>query len=113
MRGEPKFLVDLWAANRILLESAGIPKEQISYTDLAPFDPERPALDRAVWQQVEIRLKYDGYIRRQLRQVEEFTRLEAKKLPPDLDAIKYLESRQKPGKPRPAAWSPALPPPSE
>ena len=36
-----------------------------------------------------------------------------RKLPPDLDAIKYLESRQKPGKPRPAAWSPAIPPPSE
>ena len=36
-----------------------------------------------------------------------------RKLPPDLDAIKYLESRQKPGKPRPAAWSPAPPPPSE
>lgn len=41
------------------------------------------------------------------------TKIFKRKLPPDLDAIKYLESRQKPGKPRPAAWSPALPPPSE
>ncbi len=80
-------------------------RPQISYTDLAPFDPERPALPRAVWQQVEIRLKYDGYIRRQLRQVEEFTRLEAKKLPPDLDyraiAGLRLEAREKLEKIRP------------
>ena len=41
------------------------------------------------------------------------TKVFKRKLPPDLDAIKYLESRRKPGKPRPAAWSPALPPPSE
>ena len=41
------------------------------------------------------------------------TKIFKRKLPPDLDAIKYLESRQKPGKPRPAAWSPVLPPPSE
>ena len=41
------------------------------------------------------------------------TKIFKRKLPPDLDAIKYLESRQKPGKPRPAAWSPAPPPPSE
>ena len=80
-------------------------RPQISYTDLAPFDPERPGLPRAVWQQVEIRLKYDGYIRRQLRQVEEFTRLEAKKLPPDLDyraiAGLRLEAREKLEKIRP------------
>ena len=80
-------------------------RPQISYTDLAPFDPERPALPRAVWQQVEIRLKYDGYIRRQLRQVEEFTRLEAKKLPPDMDyraiAGLRLEAREKLEKIRP------------
>ena len=41
------------------------------------------------------------------------TKIFKRKLPPDLDAIKYLESRRKPVKPRPAAWSPALPPPSE
>ena len=80
-------------------------RPQIAYADLAPFDPERPVLDRAVWQQVEIRLKYDGYIRRQLRQVEEFTRLEEKKLPPDLDyraiAGLRLEAREKLEKIRP------------
>lgn len=41
------------------------------------------------------------------------TKIFKRKLPPNLDAIKYLESRQKPGKPRPAAWSPSLPPPPE
>ncbi|MCR5577460.1 MAG: tRNA uridine-5-carboxymethylaminomethyl(34) synthesis enzyme MnmG [Oscillospiraceae bacterium] len=80
-------------------------RPQLAYADLAAFDPERPALPRAVTQQVEIRLKYDGYIRRQLRQVEEFARMEAKKLPPDLDyrAITglRLEAREKLEKIRP------------
>ena len=80
-------------------------RPQLSCADLAPFDPERPALPKAVSQQVEIRLKYDGYIRRQLRQVEEFSRMEAKKLPPDLDyrAITglRLEAREKLEKIRP------------
>ena len=57
----------------------------VNYAALAPFDPERPALPRAVRESEEIRIKYDGYIRRQNRQVEEFTRLEAKKLPADMD----------------------------
>ena len=80
-------------------------RPQIAYRDLAPFDPERPALPKAVSQQVEIRLKYDGYIKRQLRQVEEFARLEAKKLPAELDyrAITglRLEAREKLEKIRP------------
>lgn len=41
------------------------------------------------------------------------TKIFKRKLPPNLDAIKYLESRQKPGKPRPGKWSPSLPPPPE
>ena len=53
-------------------------RPQLNYEELAPFDPARPALARAVRQQVEIRLKYEGYIKRQLRQVEEFSRLEAR-----------------------------------
>ncbi len=80
-------------------------RPQISYADLASFDPDRPELPKSVSQQVEIRLKYDGYIRRQLRQVEEFTRMEAKKLPADLDyrAISglRLEAREKLEKIRP------------
>ncbi len=39
-----------------------IRRPQLGYADLAPFDPARPALRRAVWQQAEIRLKYEGYI---------------------------------------------------
>lgn len=60
-------------------------RPRIGYADLAPFDPERPALPAAVWRQAEIQIKYEGYIRRQQRQVEEFARLEAKPLPEDLD----------------------------
>ena len=80
-------------------------RPQICYADLAEFDPARPALPRAVTEQVEIRLKYDGYIKRQLRQVEDFARMEAKKLPPDLDyaaiAGLRLEAREKLEKIRP------------
>ena len=62
-----------------------IRRPQITYADLAPFDPERPALPRAVVNAVEIALKYEGYIKRQLRQVEEFARLESRSLPADID----------------------------
>ena len=74
-------------------------RPQLDYAALAPFDPERPALPRAVWESAEIRIKYDGYIRRQLRQVEEFSRLEGKRLPQDLDYAAVpglrLEAREK------------------
>ena len=74
-------------------------RPQISYADLAPFDPERPNLPRAVTEQAEIRLKYAGYIDRQMRQVEEFQRLEERPLPDGLDfesiACLRLEARQK------------------
>ena len=82
-----------------------IRRPQIGYQDTAPFDPERPELPRAVRQQAEIRLKYDGYIRRQLRQIEEFARLEEKKLPADIDYAAItglrLEAREKLEKIRP------------
>ena len=82
-----------------------IRRPQITYTDTAPFDPARPALPKAVWQQAEIRLKYDGYIKRQLRQIEEFSRLEEKKLPADIDYASIaglrLEAREKLEKIRP------------
>ncbi len=82
-----------------------IRRPQISYNDLAPFDPARPVLDRAVAAQVEIRLKYDGYIKRQLKQVEEFSRMESRRLPPDIDYDKItglrLEAREKLKKIRP------------
>ena len=74
-------------------------RPQITYADLAPFDSERPSLPRAVTEQAEIRLKYAGYIDRQMRQVEEFQRLEERPLPDGLDfesiACLRLEARQK------------------
>ena len=60
-------------------------RPQITYADLAPFDSARPELPHVVTEQAEIRLKYAGYIQRQLRQVAEFTRLEERLLPQDLD----------------------------
>ena len=76
-----------------------IRRPQLGYADTAPFDPSRPVLDRAVRQQVEIRLQYEGYIRRQLRQVEDFARLESRALPTDLDYDSVtglrLEAREK------------------
>ena len=82
-----------------------IRRPQISYADLSPFDPARPALSRAVAAQVEIRLKYDGYIKRQLKQVEEFSRMESRRLPPDIDYDDIpglrLEAREKLKKIRP------------
>ncbi len=82
-------------------------RPQLSYQDTAPFDPARPPLSRAIQAQVEIRLKYEGYIKRQLKQVEEFSRMESRPLPPDLDytAIRglRLEAREKLQKIRPAS----------
>jgi tRNA uridine 5-carboxymethylaminomethyl modification enzyme len=60
-------------------------RPRVSYEALAPFDPTRPTLDRAVWEEVEIMTKYEGYIRRQRAEAEKFARLEHKKLPQDLD----------------------------
>ena len=74
-------------------------RPQLNYTDLAPFDAERPALPRAVWEEVSITIKYEGYIQRQLRQVEEFSRMENRKLPAGIDyetvAGLRIEARQK------------------
>ena len=88
-----------------------IRRPQVSYADMAPFDPERPALARAIRQQVEIRLKYEGYIKRQLRQIEEFSRLEERRLPRDLDYDRVtglrLEAREKLKKIRPESFGQA------
>ena len=76
-----------------------IRRPELNYEDLAPIDPERPELPWDVKQQVEINLKYEGYIKRQLKQVEQFKKLEAKKIPEDLDYEKVgslrIEARQK------------------
>ena len=80
-------------------------RPQVSYDDLRPFDPDAPALDKAVREQVEITVKYEGYIRRQQRQVEEFEQLEKHALPDDMDYSDIqglrLEAREKLGAVRP------------
>lgn len=60
-------------------------RPQISYMDLAPFDTERKPLPEAVIEQVEIEIKYEGYIKKQLAQVEQMHRLEEKKIPSDIN----------------------------
>ncbi len=74
-------------------------RPQVSYEDLAPFDPERQTLPVAVTREVEIQLKYEGYLARQEKQVEEFRKEESRLLPEGLDynaiAGLRLEARQK------------------
>ncbi len=60
-------------------------RPQVTYEDIAPFDPDRPQLSRAVTEEVEIQVKYAGYLARQEKQVEEFKKEEARLLPLDLD----------------------------
>ena len=82
-------------------------RPQLHYGDIAPFDPQRPDLPREVTEQVEIQLKYAGYLARQQKQVEEFRREESRLLPPDLDYLSMgglrLEAREKLDKIRPAS----------
>ncbi len=74
-------------------------RPQVSYADLAPFDPARPELSPAVADEVEIQIKYAGYLARQEKQVEEFKKEEARLLPPDVDYAAIpglrLEAREK------------------
>ncbi len=60
-------------------------RPQVSYGDIAPFDPARPNLPETVTQEVEIQVKYAGYLQRQQKQVEEFKKEESRLLPADLD----------------------------
>ena len=58
-------------------------RPQLSYADLAPIDPDRPALEPLVVEQLEVELKYEGYIRREQGQIDEMRRLECRLLPAD------------------------------
>lgn len=62
-----------------------IRRPQISYTDLAPFDSERPELPYEVWEQAQLKIEYEGYIDRQIMQAEQMKTLETKKLPLNFD----------------------------
>ena len=74
-------------------------RPQVTYADLAPFDPDRPALPADVTAEVEIQVKYAGYLARQEKQVAQFKTEESKALPAELDygsiAGLRLEARQK------------------
>ena len=74
-------------------------RPQVTYDDIAPFDPERPDLPEAVTQEVEIQVKYAGYLARQEKQVEVFRKEEQTLLPPDMDYMAIaglrLEAREK------------------
>ena len=60
-------------------------RPRVTYGSLEPFDPDRPRLSEEITEQIEINLKYDGYIRRQLRQIEEFKKAEGRVLPDNID----------------------------
>lgn len=74
-------------------------RPQLNYACLAPFDPERPQLPAAVFENVEIEIKYEGYIQRQKAEIAEMRRLEQRLLPEDLDYTKLsglrVEAREK------------------
>ena len=76
-----------------------ISRPELSYERIAEIDTDRPCLPKDVVEQININLKYDGYIKRQLKQVEQFQKIENKKIAPGLDynEIKNLrlEARQK------------------
>ena len=80
-------------------------RPQITYADLAPIDKERPHLPYEVFEQVEISIKYEGYIKKQEAQIKEMRRIEAKKIPDDIDYTKLkglrLEAVEKLSKVRP------------
>ena len=74
-------------------------RPELDYQILSEIDSERKALPKDVTQQVEIEIKYEGYIQRQMRQVEQYKKMEKKKIPPDLNydhvSSLRLEARQK------------------
>lgn len=82
-----------------------IKRPQLDYECLTPFDKTRPELPADVFEQVEIDLKYEGYIKRQQAKVDEMRRLEVKKIPADIDYDDVyslrLEAREKLKKVRP------------
>ena len=74
-------------------------RQELNYELISEIDQERPSLPKDVTDQVEIELKYEGYIERQLRQVEQYKKMEKKLIPADIDyddvSSLRLEARQK------------------
>lgn len=82
-------------------------RPQLNYECLKEADTDRPSLDPNIFEQVEIEIKYEGYINKQLKQVEQMRKLENKKLPPDTDYKSImglrLEAREKLDKIKPVS----------
>lgn len=82
-------------------------RPQLTYENLAPFDKNRPDLPYEIFEQVEIEIKYEGYIKRQQAQIDEMRRLEKKLIPMDMDYHEIsglrLEAAEKLAKIRPAS----------
>ena len=82
-----------------------IRRPELSYDKLAPLDPNRPNLEAGIREQVDIQIKYEGYILRQKKQVEHFRKIENKKIPSSIDYDDVpslrIEARQKLKKIRP------------
>ncbi|MCR4624970.1 MAG: tRNA uridine-5-carboxymethylaminomethyl(34) synthesis enzyme MnmG [Lachnospiraceae bacterium] len=76
-----------------------IRRPELSYFSIAPIDKKRPEIDETTAEQINIELKYEGYISRQIKQVEQYKKLEKKKIPADFDYDKVpslrIEARQK------------------
>ena len=70
-----------------------IRRPQLSYEMLTPFDDDRPQLPRDIWEEAEIQIQYDGYIEKQLAQVEQVKKLESKALSVDFDYSKVTGLR--------------------
>ena len=74
-------------------------RPQLTYADLAAVDPDRPALSEEVLEEVEIAVKYEGYIRRQMAEVARNRKLESMRLPEDIDYVAIeglrIEAKQK------------------
>lgn len=62
-----------------------IRRPEVGYANTAALDPERPVLSDAVCEQVEVQIKYDGYIKKQIAQVEQFKKMEKKLIPENID----------------------------
>ena len=80
-------------------------RPQLDYESLKSIDITRPQLNRNIFEQVEIEIKYEGYIQKQLKQVEQMRKLESKRLPSDFDFTEIkglrLEAQEKLNKIKP------------
>ena len=105
---ETNILLDKLGSSRIsegVKLSDLLKRTEITYDDLAPIDKNRPILMKAEKEEVQIQIKYEGYIKMQLAQVEKFKKLEKRLLPENIDYSQInglcLEARQKLNKIKP------------